>query len=724
MDKSLHVTGILIYRHQRNSTEILLVNDSFNHKRHWTAPKGRVIGDEDELKAALRETLEITGLSVKDLKVEDSFRAEIKYLSGTRPKRVVYYLAELIDSTKVLPTGEGVQFVWCNLQQATDKALYRTMQDVLRSAFAAAEASRAKALAAAPPKMHRNHSNSGDNLESNMKNLNIALPLDSQRQAITRDYNNRNSGSGLGQNRDRDQNRDGNSSGGRYNNNNNNSGGSGGNSHADNPNYKTRLCERFEAEQFCPYYAKCTFAHGAAELRQRPPGAEQQDKPVSAVQTSYQNRAKREVVENEFHKTRLCERFMNEGECPFGPRCTYAHGKEDLRQRAGYQNNINNNNSINNNSSNSNNNNASGYGQNRGYSRDGQTGERPYRSNGEGYQDRNNRSQQYPGENTEDRSFRVGRTEGPYRSSFADRENRDGPYRPPHALDQERPQRPQGDSANTTGAYRAPQARGLSSQTTDDSLSRSVLAPRATISSPVTTPATTSATSSVTPSSKGSTPVGTPVLGSDKTAVKPRRGQEVDNKPRTKIVELSSEDMEKFQIRRPETPVAAKPDSKQAQRDQYIQDLQKFFQNNQQGEGSQDKKRQQQQLQDEIKEVTRIEMRGLTKAQLYFILIASLFSETSVETWKKVLTEKGKLLANFVRSPEDQKTLMRAWEQLFVKHRPNMMARAPIIMKGLYDIELVEEDVMLSWYDEDTLDSELKKKCAVFVEWLRSAEEE
>ncbi|KAF9965773.1 hypothetical protein BGZ65_000628, partial [Modicella reniformis] len=83
MDKSLHVTGILIYRHQRNSTEILLANDSFNHKRHWAGPKGRVIGDEDELKAALRETLEITGLSVKDLRVEESFRAEIKYLSGT-----------------------------------------------------------------------------------------------------------------------------------------------------------------------------------------------------------------------------------------------------------------------------------------------------------------------------------------------------------------------------------------------------------------------------------------------------------------------------------------------------------------------------------------------------------------------------------------------------------------------------------------------------------------
>ncbi|KAF9171008.1 hypothetical protein BGX21_008178 [Mortierella sp. AD011] len=693
MDKSLHVTGILIYRHQRNSTEILLVNDSFNHKRHWTAPKGRVIGDEDELKAALRETLEITGLSVKDLKVEDSFRAEIKYLSGTRPKRVVYYLAELIDSAKVLPTGEGLQFAWCNLQQATDKALYRTMQDVLRSAFTAAETSRARALAAAPPKMHRNHSNNGDSLESNMKNLNIALPLDSQRQAITRDYNNRgNSGS-----RDRDHNRDG---------------GSGGHSHADNPNYKTRLCERFEAEQFCPYYGKCTFAHGLAELRQRPVNPDQ-DKPQSAVQASYQSRVKRETTENEFHKTRLCERFMNDGECPFGSRCTYAHGREELRQRAGYQNNNNA----------GNNGGYGGNGQNRTYSRDGQSGERSYRSNNEGYQDRNLRHQQQQGEGSEDRPYRTNRSEGPYRSTFADRENRDGPYRPPQALEQERSLRSQSDSSSPTGAYRVPQARN---QALDEgNMSRSVLAPRATISSPATTPAATNATSSAAPSPKGTSPAGTPVLGSDKSTNNRRRVQEVDNKPRAKVVEMTSEDMEKFQLRRPETPVAAKPDSKQAQRDQLIQDLQKFFQNNQQQGATQDKKQQQQQLQDEIKEVTRLEMRNaLTKAQLYYILIASLFTETSVETWKKVLVEKEKLLSNFVRSSEDQLTLMRAWEQLFVKHRPNMMARAPIVMNGLYDAELVEEDVMLSWYDLPTTDAELKRKCAVFVEWLRSAEEE
>ncbi|KAF9901762.1 nudix (nucleoside diphosphate linked moiety X)-type motif 2 [Linnemannia zychae] len=728
MDKSLHVTGILIYRHQRNSTEILLVNDSFNHKRHWTAPKGRVIGDEDELKCALRETLEITGLSIKDLKVEESFRAEIKYLSGTKPKRVVYYLAELTDSSRVLPTGEGVQFSWCNLQQATDKALYRTMQDVLRMAFTAADANRAKALAAAPPKIHRNHSNNsgGDSLESNMKNLNIALPLDSQRQAITRDYNNsRHGGNGQGQNRDRGD-RDGN---GRYNNNGgNNNGGSGNHSHADNPNYKTRLCERFETEQFCPYYGKCTFAHGAAELRQRPVTAEQQDKPISAVQASYQNRAKRtEPVEGEFHKTRLCERFMNDGECPYGNKCSYAHGREELRQRAGHQNNQNNQSNANGTYNNN--------GQNRGYSRDGQNGERPYRSNGEGYQDRGGyrpQQQQSSTEKPEDRPYRPVRTEGAYRSSFGEnaRENRDGPYRPPQVAEQEKPTtstfRSQAE-ANPTGAYRPPGSRGLSSQTNDDaSFSRSVLAPRATMATPIVAAPTAAAAQSVSAVTTpvATSPATTPVLGSEKTGNARRRVQELNDKPRAKVVEMSSEDMEKFQLRRPETPVQVKPDSKQAQRDQLIQDLQKFFQQQQQ-EGSQDKKQQQQQINEEIKEVTRLEMRnGLTKPQLYYILVASLFAETSVETWKKVLVEKEKLLSNFVRSTDDQLALMRAWEQLFVKHRPNMMARAPIVMKGLYDSELVEEDVMLAWYDLATTDAELKKKCVVFVDWLRSAEEE
>lgn len=306
--------------------------------------------------------------------------------------------------------------------------------------------------------------------------------------------------------------------------------GGSGNSHADNPNYKTRLCERFETEQFCPYYGKCTFAHGAAELRQRPASAEQQDKPVSAVQASYQNRVKRtEPTEGEFHKTRLCERFMNDGECPFGTKCTYAHGREELRQRAGQQNIQSSQNNQNNANGAYNNNNN---GQNRGFVRDGQNGERPYRSNGEGYQDRGGhrtqqQQQQSSTERSEDRPYRPVRSEGPYRSTFAEnaRENRDGPYRPPQIMEQEKTStsfRAQAD-ANPTGAYRPPGSRSLANQINDDSLSRSVLAPRTSIVAPV---AAAAQPISTTTTPVATSPATTPVLGSEKAGNGRRRPQD------------------------------------------------------------------------------------------------------------------------------------------------------------------------------------------------------
>ena len=36
------------------------------------------------VRCALRETFEATGLSPKDLRVEEGFKIELKYLSGTR----------------------------------------------------------------------------------------------------------------------------------------------------------------------------------------------------------------------------------------------------------------------------------------------------------------------------------------------------------------------------------------------------------------------------------------------------------------------------------------------------------------------------------------------------------------------------------------------------------------------------------------------------------------
>lgn len=242
---------------------------------------------------------------------------------------------------------------------------------------------------------------------------------------------------------------------------------------------------------------------------------------MSAVQASYQNRAKRtEATENEFLKTRLCERFMNDGECPFGSKCTYAHGREELRQRAGYQNNSG--------GAGSNMNNGSMGGQGRPYNRDGQTEDRYNRSDATGgMQDRAYRPQQ-PYQPTqsgaEDRPFR--RSEAPFRSTFSEnaRENREGPYRPPQALEQER-FRPQPDTSNTTGTYRVPQARLAPNQSQEDSpVSRSVLAPRATIP----TTSTLTAAPGVTSPATNISPATTPVLGSEKTLNGRRRAQDLN----------------------------------------------------------------------------------------------------------------------------------------------------------------------------------------------------
>ncbi|KAJ1938441.1 hypothetical protein FBU59_004435 [Linderina macrospora] len=46
-----NLAGLLVYRiSQRRPTEYLLLHDSYEHQRHWYPPKGRKVGDEDDLR--------------------------------------------------------------------------------------------------------------------------------------------------------------------------------------------------------------------------------------------------------------------------------------------------------------------------------------------------------------------------------------------------------------------------------------------------------------------------------------------------------------------------------------------------------------------------------------------------------------------------------------------------------------------------------------------------
>lgn len=68
--------------------------------------------------------------------------------------------------------------------------------------------------------------------------------------------------------------------------------------------YKTELCRSFEETGNCRYGTKCQFAHGRDELRP--------------------------VIRHPKYKTEICKTFHSVGHCPYGKRCRFIHTREPL----------------------------------------------------------------------------------------------------------------------------------------------------------------------------------------------------------------------------------------------------------------------------------------------------------------------------------------------------------------------------------------------------------
>lgn len=90
------------------------------------------------------------------------------------------------------------------------------------------------------------------------------------------------------------------------------------------PLYKTRLCERFETEGSCPYGPKCNFAHGIVELRGRivtdPTNQQQQQQHQQDRNDDHINV---DSNGNQLFKTKLCDKFMKDKFCQYGPKCHF-----------------------------------------------------------------------------------------------------------------------------------------------------------------------------------------------------------------------------------------------------------------------------------------------------------------------------------------------------------------------------------------------------------------
>ncbi|XP_062323443.1 eukaryotic translation initiation factor 5 [Osmerus eperlanus] len=116
------------------------------------------------------------------------------------------------------------------------------------------------------------------------------------------------------------------------------------------------------------------------------------------------------------------------------------------------------------------------------------------------------------------------------------------------------------------------------------------------------------------------------------------------------------------------------------------------------------------------------------KAMAPLILSELLFDENIRDQIKKY---KRHFLRFCHNNKKAQKYLLGGFECLVKLYQAQLLGRVPLVLKDLYDADLLEEDVILAWADKVSkkyvskeLAKEIHAKAAPFVKWLREAEEE
>ncbi|KAL0461972.1 UNVERIFIED_CONTAM: Eukaryotic translation initiation factor 5 [Sesamum latifolium] len=94
-----------------------------------------------------------------------------------------------------------------------------------------------------------------------------------------------------------------------------------------------------------------------------------------------------------------------------------------------------------------------------------------------------------------------------------------------------------------------------------------------------------------------------------------------------------------------------------------------------------------------------------------------------------VVTKKKSYLAATVAQGEDsQLLLLRAIEEFCGKPNPSAVKEVALVLKALYDADVLEEENIVQWYEEGVAgsnkDSSIWKNAKPFIDWLQSAESE
>ena len=112
-----------------------------------------------------------------------------------------------------------------------------------------------------------------------------------------------------------------------------------------------------------------------------------------------------------------------------------------------------------------------------------------------------------------------------------------------------------------------------------------------------------------------------------------------------------------------------------------------------------------------------------------FTFVFVLFGENAVKEIKACSKALKELLSSCVDKRRAQWVILEGVTALVTleKHGDRMIKKTPTILMALYDIDLVEEDVVLRWHSDTREDDEGKKvreAAAPFIKWLKEAEVE
>lgn len=117
-----------------------------------------------------------------------------------------------------------------------------------------------------------------------------------------------------------------------------------------------------------------------------------------------------------------------------------------------------------------------------------------------------------------------------------------------------------------------------------------------------------------------------------------------------------------------------------------------------------------------------------TPQEVVNALMEALFAGVEKGFAKEAVKKKNYLIAALAYADASQSVLLHGIESFCGKANPDAVKEVALVLKNLYDADVLEEDAIVEWYSKGAVgvdkSSALWKNVKPFVEWLQSAESE